>query len=268
MNILSIFLKNKLIDTTVRDRIINNFNFLNENWGFVIIESYSPYNNSSKDVVIYQNKENNLQIDISANRDTEKQNHLNIEVTKLLYGYADYSDIDNYFSFTTLLKLDNEEQNTEYFGWHISQDELLRKAANLLIKHKDFFTSNSWKSLDLYEQLNEYAKKNNLYYNSNWKPFVFPHYKSFRFLLNELMTKKGYTLSCDSRALPSYANDSRNDKFEYSKSKRIISIVQHDIRDDSDSYTVYLGNKPKITFRLIGDKTANLAIKEIEKILK
>jgi len=268
MSILSIFKRNKMIDTTVRDRILDNFDFLCKDWGFAIIDSFSPYCDSKKDVVIYQNKETNLQIDISANRDTNKGNRLNIEIVKLLYGIADYSDIDNCFSHYTFLKLDNSEQSTDYFGWNISQVDLFNKGANLLVKHKDFFTLIDWKNLDLYEQLREYANKNGYDYNANWKPFVFPYYKAFRFALNDLMTKNGYVLSYDSKALPSYANISINDKIEYTKLKQILIIKQHDFRDDSDDYSVYLGKKYKLTFKLIGDKSANKAINEIEKIIK
>lgn len=268
MSILSIFKKNKINDTTVRDRILDCFDFLCKDWGYTIIDSFSPYRDKNKDVVIYQNKDTNIQIDISANRDTGVENRLNMEFTKLLYGIVDYSDIDNSFSHYTLLNLDNSEQSSDYFGWNISQVDLLNKGAKLLIKHKDFFTSLDWISLDLHEQLRDYAIKKGFDYNTNWKPFVFPYYKTFRFWLNDLLTKNGYTLSYDSKALPSYPKDNINDKLEYIMSKQILSIRQHDYRDDSDTYSVYLNGKFKFTFKLIGDKTADKAIKEIEKIIK
>jgi len=263
MNILSLFKKNKIVDTSVRDRIIETFDFLCQEWGFIIVESFSPYENSTNDVVIYQSHETNMQIDISANRDTQKNNRLRIEIVKLRYGIADYSDIDNYFSHYTLLKLDNSEQDSDYYGWDLSQIDLLKKGANLLT----IFTSTEWKDVDLDEQLREYVNKNNFEYNPLWKPFIQPYYKTFRFSLNDLMTKNGYVLIYDSKALPSYAKNSISDKIEYLKSKQILSIKQHDYRDGSDNYSVYLGKKYKLTFKLIGEKSANNAINAIEKII-
>jgi len=258
-----------MIDTTVRDRILDSFDFLCNDWGFVIIDSFSPYCDSKKDVVIYQNKETNIQIDISANRDIDNSNRLNIEIVKIRFGSpASYSDYDNCFDYLLLLELDNVQESSYFWGFGCSQIDLFQRAAKLLTKHKDLFTTIEWSEVELFEQLRLYSIKYNYDYKSYWKRDLKPYYKLFRDLIIEMFTKYGYKLSYDSIVLPVFARDSNNDRFEFSKSKNLISICQHDFRDAQERYSVYKNNKQIISFDVISDNSARKAANEIEKIIK
>ena len=268
MKYFGILRERKENDPSVRDRIIEVFEFLCSDFKYLISNSYSPYLDSDYDVVIFINTNTNIQVEISANSNPDKSNRLNIEIVKIQYGYPiNYSDFDNYFHYWMLLKLDNSQNESDYWGFNCNQSELLYKGANLIKKHKEFFTTPEWKEIDLFEQLRSYAIKNNYDFKSVWKNEIPHYYQLFRELVKTLLVKNGYALSIDSLSIPAYEKKSANDILEFTKGKDLISIQQYDFRDGKESFSLFRKKKYITSLDVISENAARKAVTEIERII-
>lgn len=252
------------------DMIVDVFKFLCTDFGFVISETYSPFKKSKKDVVIYRNGKTNIQINISAKNNSTISNSLNIEVFKMYYGTSVcYSDFDNCFKYLIFLKLDNIQQESVFWGFDCNQSELFHRAANLLRKHKSFFTTEEWRDEDLFDQLKLYALKNNYKFEPFWKYSLPPYKQLFFDKMKAVFKSHNYDMSYNSFELPSFARDDNYERLEFTKLKENYLIRQHDFRDSQeDTYSIYLNNKWLITFDIISLKSAEKAIIEIEKKIK
>lgn len=270
MRLLPDFKKNKTIDMTVLDMVVEVFDFLCTDLGFEIKETFAHFNNLKRDVVIYQNWKTNIQINISTDYKDETSNRFRIEVLKMYYGTSVcYSDYDNCFDYLIFLKLDNSQEESYYWGYDCNQIELFQRAADLISKHKTFFTTEEWRDKCLFDQLKIYSTKFNYNFEPSWKFSLQPYKQLFIDGIKELCKEYNFIMVYNSFEVPSYTKEDWYDRLEFKKLKDIISIRQHDVRDgQGERYSLYKNNKWLISFDIISTESTKRALLAIEHIIE
>lgn len=270
MRLLPFLKMSKTIDRSVIIQIVEVFDFLCKDFGFEIKETFENINDLKRDVAIYQNWKTNIQINIAAEYKNTSSSRLSIQVLKLYLGTdVCYSDFDNCFDYKIFLKLDNSHEESYLWGYDCSQLELFQRAADVIIKHKIFFTTEEWRDECLFDQLKIYASKFNYSFEPYWKVSLQPYKQLFIDGLIKLFKEYNFIMVYNSFDVPSYTKEDWYDRLEFKKNEDRISLFQQDVRDGlGETFSLYNNNKFLSSFDIISTKSAKKAILAIEHIIE
>jgi hypothetical protein len=236
--------KNKPVQVKPLEDIKKYFEFLVTDFGFQLAAIDSPFidsdgKKSDRHVCYYRNERSRLQLEVVGSG-----SWFYCYLRRFSFGTpSHYSDNSNSLGFETFAKVESQYDYKNFIPFYVGWENVLQNTAELIKRHKTFFVSELNDEIDLFDQLKEYAHKNNLEFNDFWQRIENPFFTNLKKQTAPLFIENGFHLVLDSSALAPFDSTKMVDFVIYENGKSKIRISQVDWRDLPYIYCLSKNNK-------------------------